>query len=183
MLTKKNSGFLCSRSVTISGWNRNLFGGTIINISVALIFFGLIAFGVLWVMKTAGNMGQQYTEAMSNTKLKAVDVKCQTNLRAIWQNLQVYLVSNGSFPESQEALEQWSGSSSRLFQCPDPNGPKYVYIPGQNENMPGQNILLYEPKAVHNGRCHVLRLNGQIDALTPEELQIALQQTLGSIRK
>jgi len=156
-------------------------GGTIINIIVALIFFGLIAMGVMWVFKTAGDMGEQYTDAMVDTKLKAVDVKCQLNLRSIWQCLQVYVVSNGSFPESQGALERECGST-QLFQCPDPNGQKYIYIPGQRSDMPGQNILLFEPNAVHNGRSNVLLLSGQIAALTPEELQAALVQTKASFR-
>ncbi len=159
----------------------NLSGGTIINIIVALIFFGLIAFGVMWVFKSAGDMGQQYVQGMSDTKLKAVDVKCQMNLRSIYQSLQVYVVSNGSFPESQKELVDWCGNT-RLFRCPDPNGQKYIYIPGQRGNMPEQNILLYGPQAVHNGRSNVLRLNGRIDALTPEELQAAIVQTLKSFK-
>ncbi len=162
-------------------YRNNLPGGTIINIIVALIFFGLIAFGVMWVFKSAGDMSQQYVQGMSDTKLKAIDVKCQMNLRSIYQSLQVYVVSNGSFPESTEELVNWCGNS-RLFQCPDPNGQKYIYIPGQTGNMPEQNILLYEPQAVHNGRSNVLFLSGQIDALTPEELQAAVMQTLKNFK-
>jgi hypothetical protein len=159
----------------------NLFGGTIINIIVALIFFGLIAFGVMWVFKSAGDMGHQYVQGMSDTKLKAIDVKCRMNMRAIWQSLQTYVVSNGSFPESQGELVDWCGST-QLFQCPDPNAQKYIYIPGQTSNMPEQNILLYEPQPVHNGRSNVLFLNGQIAALTPDELQAAIVQTMKSFK-
>jgi len=180
-MIKKGFFRLLFRDGTFPAHRKKRPGGTIINIIVALIFFGLIAFVVMWVMKSAGDMGRQYTKAMSDTKLKAVDVKCQMNMRTIWQNLQIYAVSNGSFPESQKELEQWGGSS-RLFQCPDPNGPRYIYIPGQNGNMPGQNVILYEPKAVHNGRCNVLRLNGQIETLLPEELQPAILQTLNSFK-
>jgi len=156
-------------------------GGTIINIIVALIFFGLIAMGVMWVFKTAGDMGEQYTDAMVDTQIKAVDVKCRMNIRAIHQCLQVYALTNGEFPESQGALERECGST-QLFQCPDPNGQKYIYIPGQRSDMPGENILLFEPNAVHNGRSNVLLLSGQIAALTPEELQAALVRTKASFR-
>jgi hypothetical protein len=48
--------------------------------------------------------------------------------------------------------------------------------------MSPANILIYEPKPVHDGRCGVLRLGGQIELLTPEELQQALEQTRASIR-
>jgi archaellum component FlaF (FlaF/FlaG flagellin family) len=160
----------------------NLPGGTIINIITAIIFFGLIALGVLWVIKNVGEAGQQYTEGMINTQNKAVTVKCQLNMRAIAQNIQIYALSNDSFPPSLEALIEFSGST-QLFQCPDPNGSKYVYIPGQNNNMPPTNILLYETKPVHNGCCNVLRLNRQIELLSPEELQQAVEQTLASLRK
>jgi hypothetical protein len=157
-------------------------GGTIINIITAIIFFGLIALGVLWVIKNMGEAGQQYTEGMIKTQNKAVTVKCQLNMRTIAQNIQIYALSNDSFPPSLEELIEFSGNT-QLFQCPDPEGGKYVYIPGQNNSMPPTNILLYEPNPVHNGRCNVLRLNRQIELLSPEEVQQAVAQTLASLRK
>jgi hypothetical protein len=160
----------------------NYHGGTIINIVTAIIFFGLIALGVLWVIKNIGEAGQQYTEGMIKTQNKAVTVTCQMNLRSIAQNIQMYAMSNDSFPPSLEALIEFSGST-QLFQCPDTEGGKYVYIPGQNNNMPPVNILLYEPKPVHDGRCCVLRLNGQIELLSPEQLDEAVAQTLAGLRK
>jgi len=161
---------------------QDCYGGTIINIITAIIFFGLIALGVLWVIKNVGEAGQQYTEAMVNTQNKATNVSCQMNLRSIGQNIQMYAISNDSFPPSMEALISWSGST-QLFQCPDPEGGKYIYIPGQNNNMPPTNILVYEPNPVHNGHCNVLRLNLQIDSLSPEQLKQAIEQTMASIRK
>lgn len=160
----------------------NAHGGTIINIITAIVFFGLIALGVLWVIKNVGEAGQQYTEAMIKTQNKAIDVKCQLNMRTIAQNIQIYALSNDSFPPSPEALIEFCGST-QLFQCPDPEGGKYIYIHGQNNNMPPTNILLYEPKPVHDGRCCVLRLNGQIELLSPEQLEEAVAQTLAGLRR
>jgi hypothetical protein len=156
-------------------------GSTIVNIITFIIFFGLIALGVLWVIKNVGQAGQQYTEGMIKTQDKAIDVKCKMNLRTIGQNIQMYTLSNESFPPSPEALISWSGST-QLFQCPDPDGGKYVYIPGQNNNMPPTNILVYEPNPVHNGCCNVLRLNLQIETLSPDQLQQAIKQTMAGIR-
>ncbi|HUV65180.1 MAG TPA: hypothetical protein VMW24_14885 [Sedimentisphaerales bacterium] len=156
-------------------------GGTVINIIVALIFFGLLAFGILWLIKSFGEVGQQYTDTMVQTKYNAITVKCQTNLRTIGQNIQIYAVSNEGFPPSQEELMQFSGST-QLFRCPAPDGEKYIYIPGQNGGMSPANILVYEPKPLHDGRCSVLRLGGQLELLTPEELQQALEQTRAGIR-
>ena len=159
----------------------NSHGGTIINIVTAIVFFGLIALAVLWVIKNLGQASQQYTDSMVKTKYSAVTVKCQMNLRAIGQNIQMYAISNGSFPHSLEALIEFSGST-QLFKCPAPDGGKYVYIPGQNSSMPATNILLYETRPVHDGRCSVLRLGGQIELLSPEQLKQAVAQTLAGLR-
>jgi hypothetical protein len=159
----------------------NSRGGTIINIVAAVIFFGLLALGVLWVIKGIGEAGQQYTDVMIDTKYRAETVRCQTNLRAIGQNLQLYAMDNERFPPSLEVLIEWSGST-QLFQCPAPGGEQYVYIPGQNGGMSPANILLYEPKPVHDGRCSVLRLGGQLELLSPEEVQQAVARTLAGLR-
>jgi len=153
---------------------RPAHGGTIINIVTAVVFFGLIALGIMWIMKTAGEAGQQYTTAMVQTQDKAAAVSCQMNLRTIGQNLQMYAISNEGFPASQQELVSFCGNT-RLFRCPDPNGADYIYIPGQRGDMPATNVLVYEPKPVHNGKCNVLFLSGQTAALTPEELRQALE--------
>lgn len=155
-------------------------GGTIINIVFAVIFLGLLAFGILWLIKSFADAGGQYSDTIVETRYNAITVKCQTNLRAIGQNIQMYAVSNEGFPPSQQELMEFSGST-QLFRCPAPDGEKYIYIPGQSGGMSPLNILVYEPKPVHEGRCSVLRLGGQLELLTPEELKQALEQTLASL--
>jgi len=156
-------------------------GGAIVNIVVCLVFVLLLSLALWWLFKNIGEAGQQYGEALVDTRYTDITVRCQTNMRTIWQNLQMYAATNGSLPESRDALVEWSGNS-RLFRCPATDGPEYVYIPGQNEDMPATNILVYEPQAVHDGRCSVLRLGGQIELLTPEELKLAVAVTLANLR-
>ena len=153
-----------------------LSGGTYINIVVAVIFFGLLALAAWWVIKSLGRAGEQYTGVMIETKYQAITVKCQMNLRTISQNLQMYAVANGRFPPSSKALAEWQGNS-QLLRCPAPDGQQYTYVPGQGPDMHGSNVLLYEAQPAHDGRCSVLRLNGRIELLTPEELQRALVET------
>ncbi len=43
--------------------------------------------------------------------------------------------------------------------------------------MPGQNVLVYELNAVHEGRCNLLRVDGQMELLTPEQVQAAVTET------
>ena len=182
MERKKNSVTAKSARYNLLPARRaNFHGGTIINIVTAIVFFGLIALAVLWVIKNMGQAGQQYTEGMIKTKYTAITVKCQMNLRAIGQNIQMYAISNGSFPPSLEVLIEFSGST-QLFECPDPEGGRNVYIPGQNSSMPPTNILLYETRPVHDGRCSVLRLGGQIELLSPEQVKQAVAQTLAGLR-
>ena len=156
-------------------------GGTIINLLIGLIVLGLIGLGIRWVVKNMGQAGQQYTQTMIDTKIAAETVQCQTNLRAIAQNIQIYALSNEGFTSSLEDLVQWSGST-QLFKCPAPDGGEYVYIPGQRRGMSPSNVLLYGSRPVHDGRSSVLRLGGQIELLTPEELKQALAQTQASMR-
>ena len=155
-------------------------GGTIVNIITALVFFGLLGYGIMWLIKSYGEAGEQYTEAMVQAKHDATSVKCQMNLRTISQNLQLYAVSNGTYPASLQELIDFSGST-QLFKCPSEDGEQYKYIPGQGRSASDQNILLYESKAIHDGRASVLRLNGQLDLLTPEELQQAINQTIANL--
>jgi len=151
-------------------------GGTIINLITAVVLFGLLALAAWWVIKGLGEAGREYSGAMINATRKATMIACQNNLQVIGQNIQVYAISGEDYPPSLQALREWSGSS-QLFQCPDPNGGLYVYIPGQNGDMPGENVLVYEPNAVHNGHCNILRLGGRVEPLTPEQLSQALVQT------
>ncbi len=163
-------------------YSRREYGGTIINIVTALIFFGLLGYSIMWLIKGFGEAGEQYGEVMVQAKHDATSVSCQMNMRAIGQNLQMYAISNGTFPASLEELMEFSGST-KLFKCPSPEGGQYKYIPGQSGNASDQNIVLFEPKAVHDGRAGVLHLGGQIELLTPEELQQAIDQTLANLKR
>ena len=151
-------------------------GGTIINIVVAIIFFGLLGLGIWWVIKGLGEATGHYTGAMIDAQQSAITIQCQMNLRTTWQNLQVYTLKQVDFPPSSQVLLELC-ESSQLLACPAPDGAKYVYIPGQTSDMSPQNILIFEAKATHDGSCNVLRLNGRIELLTPEQLRQAIAQT------
>lgn len=157
-------------------------GGTIINALVGVIFFGGLALGIWWAFKQVGDAGQQYTTGMINTTHRANDLKCQINMRTIYQSLQMYAMSNDEFPSSQERLVEYCGDA-RVFRCDEPNAPPFEYIPGQSADMPPSNVLVYEPVPAHEGRSTVLFLGGQIALLTPEELQPAVDATQAQIRQ
>jgi len=165
----------------MSNTRRNHAGRTIDVITIAIVL-GLIGMGVWWVIKTTGQAGQQYAEAMIKTNQKALNITCQSNMQTIYKNLHIYAISNEHFPESQAELTEFSGYT-KLFHCSDPNGSQYVYIPGQSGDMSPANVLVYETKPVHDGQCNVLFLGGQIEGLTPEQLKLAVEATLARLHR
>lgn len=165
------------KEVSIPTHRTRAQGGTIINVITIGILFGLIAYGVYWIMKTTGKAGQQYATAMINTHDKSLNIACQMNLRSIHQTLQTYAISNESFPADQQELVSFSGYGSKLFHCPDPNGGEYIYVPGARSDASAPAVLVYESKPVHNGKGNALFSDGQIVSLRPEELKQALDAT------
>jgi len=157
-------------------------GGRIIDVMAIAIVLVLVGMFIWWVIKSWGQAGQQYTDAMIKTADKATDLTCQSYMQEIFKNLYAYAVSNERFPESQSELTQFIGSTKQ-FHCPDPNGSQYVYVPGQSGDMSSSNVLLYESKPVHDGKCNVLFLGGQIEQLTPEELKRAADATAARLRR
>jgi len=150
-------------------------GWSTTDIVTVIVVLGLVGLGVWWVIKTMGQAGQQYTEGMIRARDNATSVKCQLNMRSVWQMLQTTATVDGSYPESRQDLEHLCGNS-RLLRCPDPNGAPYVYMPPKRIDDQSAQIVLYEPNAVHNGRCSVLLSNGQLGLVTPEELKAGLAQ-------
>ena len=166
---------------TREGVGHHTRGGTIINLLFAVVFFGLLILGFWWIFKQVGGAGEQYATAMVNTSNRASELKCQMNMRTIYQSIQMHAISNEEFPASQQRLIDICGYT-RIFRCDEPNAPQYVYIPGQRPNMPPTNVLVYEPQPVHEDRSTVLFLNGQITLLEPEQLKLALEATRAQIR-
>lgn len=180
--TNKSCGKLSFSQKSISAQRGSADFGKLIGIVISLIVLGLLGFGVWKIIKSTGEASNQYSGAMVNTKRKAVALQCQMNLHTIWQNLRMYSIEKDSFPPSLKTLADL-GANSQLLRCTVPDGQEYVYIPGQNGNMPGQNVLVYEQKAAHDGHCNLLRVNGQVDLLTPEQVQAEVTKTYTRLRE
>jgi hypothetical protein len=175
-LKKDSYGLWPFRHKSSSAQRGSVDIGKLIGIVISLIVLGLFGYAIWWVTKSMGEAGSQYTGAMIDTKRKAVALQCQMNLNTIRQDLRIYAIEKGSFPPSLKTLVDW-GAEPQLLRCSLADGGQYLYIPGQNENTPGQNVLVYELKPVHEGRCNLLRVNGQIELLTPEQVQAEVTKT------
>lgn len=180
--TNKSCGKFSFSQKSISAQRGSVDVVKLIVIVISLIVLVFLGLGASWIFKSMGEAGSQYTGAMVNTKRKAVALQCQMNLTTIWQNLRIYAIEKEGYPPSLKTLVDW-GADSQLLRCTAPDGGQYLYIPGQNENMPGQNVLVYELKPAHEGRCNLLRVNGQVDLLTPEQVQAEVTKTYTTLRE
>ena len=120
-----------------------------------------------------------YFKSMGIARDLTEERACEVNLRDISLALRMYAVTEEQFPPGMVRRDGWEGLSlpAEKLRCPSRSGREYVYIPGQDPTMPEDNVLLYEAEALHNGRCHVLRLGGTIDKLTPAERDAAVAET------
>jgi hypothetical protein len=182
MIEKKFLGHSSVRQKSFSAKRGSVDLGRLIGIVVLVIVLGLLGYGVYWIINSIGEAGGEYGQALVSTRRQALAIECQINLRSLWQNLRAYAMENEGFPPSLKAFEKW-GANSRILHCPAPDGQRYAYIPGQNEDAPGNSVLVYESKAAHEGRCNMLRVDGQIELLTPGEVQAAVSKTLIGLRR
>lgn len=147
-----------------------------IDIIFIVLVLGALAYGLWWIIKTAGQAGEDYSHALINAQDSATEFKCKTNLRSIWQGMQLSATSEGHYPETKEALIHWAGDP-RLFRCPDPNGGEYIYLPPKRIDSAVPTLLVFEPNAVHDpNQCMVLLSTGEIRLMPVEQIRAALKQ-------
>ena len=138
-------------------------------IFIALVLFGL-GYGVYWIIKAGGQATQEYGTGIVNTHNKSMTLSCQMNMRSVWQTLQVAAASDWKYPESMADLKRQAGDS-RIFHCSDPNGGEFVYLPPKRLDDNAPSVILFETKAVHNGKCNVLLSTGELGQMPLEELK------------
>lgn len=61
-------------------------------------------------------------------------------------------------------------------------GQELHYIPGQTLMSPSSNIIAYTTQPDARGDCHVLRVSGQAELMSPQKLQAAVEATKDSLR-
>jgi len=170
----------CRRSRQVpsgsSGWGMRKY----LTILVVLIVFGGLLAAAGYVIKLAGETGHQYTRNLMDSKDYAADAACEMNLSSIYRSLKTAAAANeGKFPASLEDL----GYASDQLKCPAKDGQKFLYFPGQTEQSPPKNVLVYEITPAHGGKCNVLRVDGSISTLTVEQVNIALGATRRSLER
>ncbi len=147
---------------------------------VGLIIVPLLAVAIVLTIYfyPTSKSGKSYTEHVLDSRKIARRTVELANLTGIHRAIQQFAMMNGGeFPASKDQLASECGVHREIFADENPTGAGVEYIPSQNERMPKSNILLYEPKARRDGTHQVLRLGGEVEMLTSEQLQTALEQT------
>jgi len=111
-------------------------------------------------------------ETLTNVQQGAKETRCLQQLKTLYSDLQLYSAMHGRLPDRLEDLQR-----PDLIRCPLSNGPAYQYIAGQNDRMPGSNVLVYESVGFHGGLDGLLRLDGTVELLPSEQVARQVDQT------
>ncbi len=162
--------------------NRRRNYGAMAGLLGLLIVIAIIAF--LMVGKF-GKGGKSYVERTIDTKKQAQSVVAAANLASIYRSLQTYAMGyDGKYPASAKEFAYAISLPNRYLKRPDKPDMPYVmvYVPGQDENSPRSNVLLYEEEPQPDGTHQVLLASGKTGVLSTDELNAALEATALSIK-
>ena len=119
-----------------------------------------------------------YIPTIVRTKKFADTRTCLARMAILKQELQLYAEMNdGKFPASLAELKR-----PRLIRTPMRGNEEYSYIPGQSTNRDPANILVYLEEVDHKGKCHILRIGGTVEAVTPDDLEAELRKTRARLK-
>ena len=150
-----------------------------------LMLIPLLAVAIILIIYfyPTGESGKSYTEHLIDSREVARKTVERANLAGIHRAMKQFAMMNeDKFPASKDQLASECGVPRDIFADESPTGTGIEYIPSQNDRMPKSNILLYEPEPRRDGTSQVLRLGGQVEMLTPEQLKTALEQTRKHIK-
>ena len=153
-----------------------------VGILMLLVVISIIA--ILYFARM-GKDGKSYVERTIGSKKQAENVVAAANLAAIHRSLQAYAMGyDGEYPATAKDFAYAISLPNNYLKRPDKPDRPYVmvYVPGQSENSPRNNVLLYEEQPRPDGTHQVLLLNGQVGLVTTDQLNTALAETVRSIR-
>ena len=144
-----------------------------------LLLAVLLAVAIILVLYFARGE-KSYVRTVKKSKDRAAETVSHVNLASVYRTLKVYAAANdGKFPNTPEQLVRVAGlPEGYLFDPARPSRPHVcIYVAGQNENMPGSNVLIYEAKMRPDGKCQVLRLGGRLELLSYAQTMAAVDKT------
>ena len=126
--------------------------------------------------------------ALVKSRIAAQRVVSGNNLKLIGAALVAYNIDHeGGYPADLQALVAQGILPAKALESPrrprDFEGPSYIYIPGQNQTMPPNNIIAYENPAFCPDGVNVLFNDAHVEFMKPEKFSEALQQTNERLQK
>jgi phage FluMu protein Com len=152
--------------------------GTIVKVVcglVALAVVGGAIYGIMMVAKGGGQVVEAESKGVFGAKHTAEHIALQNNLVLVRDAIRQWQAETGEYPLTlQDLVDKRLVSSGALR--PSKEAPEYQYIAHQREDMSENNVLVYEEKPT-DGLCNVLLHDGQVVTMSPERLQLAIEQT------
>jgi len=120
----------------------------------------------------------RYIELNLQAKEIAKGRICQSRLRGIAQQVQMYALQHNRLPSSLDEL----GLSPDAIRSPVHRAGTFKYIGGQDPNKHRGNILAYDRVIYPGSKCFALRVGDTAPVeLRPKELDAAVGRTLRSL--
>lgn len=117
-----------------------------------------------------------YVEAVLHSREMTKEVVQSVDLSSILTAIRIYATAEGKFPPSLDVLVDRNYLPAAMVRTPDGNARPLAYIPGLSESSPPTSIVLYVTRPDSDGRQKLIRLDGQIQALPPDQLQAELKK-------
>jgi len=130
---------------------------------------------IMTLTKKAADVGGQYGNAVFESKHTAERVVSQNNLDLVRGALKQYQATEDKYPADLQELVKKQLISPNALQ-PAPEAQPYIYIPGQRDDMPAENVLVYEAAPTRE-IVNVLLRDGTIKGMSPEAAKAAVAKT------
>jgi phage FluMu protein Com len=153
-----------------------------ITVGIVLALAGGLIYAFMWTLKQAGQAGGDYAQTLVDARTYAQEVTCKENLANLQKTLAIFRQAEQRSPTTLHELIERNYAGPENLRCPKTK-TDFIYIPGQTEKDDPQNVVVYEPDAPHAGKAFLLRLSGQIDCLTADQLKAEVEATQKRLRQ
>jgi len=138
-----------------------------------------IAIGMVIYFKRTGPEGKSYVETVVESKAKAETTVTAVELHGLYTDMQMTaIVSDGQFPSLRELLENSTIGYEYLRRPGEEDDHPCVYIEGQDQSMPADNVLVYDQSAAERtGEGQVLLRDGTVRTYSAERMKQAVAKT------
>lgn len=154
-----------------SGLTKKVIAG----VAVLALLAGLVVV-IMKTLKTTADVGGQYGNALIESKHNAEKItRNENHLDLIRGALKQWAATEDKYPADLQELVK-KGMLSPDALRPSADAEPFIYIPGQREDMPADNVLVYDGDQKQT-TVYVLFRDGAIKTMSPEAAKAAVDKT------